>query len=227
MSKEAITDMLRLSFGDKLLNNFTILDKERYDHPLYHVSDNGKIKEFTPRFSTRLYTGETKAIMRTSTATSIINCHKGLGAIVPYEEPSGPREYFIYEMEWDYCVIPTKKEVPDIQYTKEHWLLAFDLDHRVYKGEVISTFFLSKDTTVYTRSGQLWVETYLLKVSKPVYLTEDVLLKPGFYEVEYRIDGQFLAWKPVLHKNLFIKEISKVEYTLQRKRLTEKSVLSW
>lgn len=227
MSREKITEMLTLSFGEKLLDHFTILSYDETKKALYHVSDNPRIKEFTPRFSTRLYTGETKAIMRTSTSPTVLQCHKGLGWIIAYDEKRGPLEQFVYEMEWDWSVKATKKEVPDINYTDEHWLLAFDMDHRVYKGEIISTFFMMKDTTVYHKTGQSFFTTYLFKVIKPMLLAETIELKPGYYEVEYQMEEPFLKWKPILDKNLFILPITKAEYTLRRKRLTEKSAMMW
>ena len=98
--------------------------------PSYHVSQP------------KLVHGESRAIPRTSTSSSILGCMLGFGDIgrgylINALDSKNDNTIFIYKMDYDLAVKPSKDLVPDVDYTDEHWLIASSVKTREYTGSII------------------------------------------------------------------------------------------
>lgn len=226
MSEKSIEQQLEIAFGQGKDGNFTIVKRKDVKYPLYHISTDKNVKEFTPRFSTRLLPNETRAIVRTSTAPDVVGCVIG-HVVEPTTWDGDPNVYFIYDMEWDYAVIPDKKYLADVTWTREHWLLPFDLKHRVYKGDVIGMFFVDGHTTVYLKDGRLISWRYLVEVKEPVTWCDGTILEKGKWLIEMNMGKVMTKFKPNVGKNVFIHPADNDYFNRRMEEMFEKKSIRY
>ncbi len=218
-----IENYLAISFGTDALKDFDIIQHDEVEYSLYHISLNPKIREFVPRVSMRTYPGETTAIPRVSTAPTVLQCILGFGDIF-YANAGiyGDREYdkaklplyHIYEMTWEQAVSPTKKYLPDIKMTDEHWLIPYSINDRIYTGNIIGTFFIYSGTFEILKDVNLHHYTYYFKINKRLQISPDIWLDKGYYCVEMR---NYISGMPSykVGKHTHITPIKEGEYLLK------------
>ena len=223
---DAVEHQLAISFGNAYKKNTEIVDRSilEKDYQLLHVSDNDKIKAFYPRFSTRTIQNETQAIMRISTSPGVLYCVLGRG------DPIGENQfifgnvaiyYTIYGLDWNVAVIPNKKLVMDVEYTKEHWIVVADPEERAYVPVIHGQFFLHQVEVKPSNSAPERNYTFYLKLSRPTTLYDDVILDKGFWEV--RVDNWIQPYAVFSKNNVHIRSIKEGMFTKEYiQRFTKK-----
>lgn len=202
---------LELAFGKDKLGEFEVMKKESLgDTPLLHISPNPNIEHFYPRFSPRVIAGEDTSIPRLSTCRALIDCIIGLNS----EDTFGV--YTIYEPQnWKYAVIPSKKLLPDVNVTEEHWLIHYDTENRLYPTKKLGIFFLRESSVIWDnrkeKSKNIKNYHYCLKLFRPLEVLRGVRLEPGNYQIELHGHVQpYTHYK--LDDNLHIKHMTEQEF---------------
>jgi hypothetical protein len=96
------------------------------NYNLYHISTNGEIKELVPRITNKPLDGENIFISRISASPTVDECFKAIGLNSVVHEKTHSRIYYVYRLlltSSHHVVKPTKKLVPDVNMTNEHWVL--------------------------------------------------------------------------------------------------------
>lgn len=126
---------------------------------LLHISKDTAIAEFVPSVSRRTLDLENRSIARVSTAPTVAGCLLGYCSDI-YDfmnrqtTMSGDRQrkvpfrggWVIYGIPFDHALRPTKKLLPDVDRTDEHWLVALDEDSAIFKPDVLGKLFYQQVT---------------------------------------------------------------------------------
>ena len=66
--KDALINQLMIAYGEEGMKNLEIIDIDQTDNELYHISFDDSVEALIPRFSTKLFPGESRSMPRTSTS---------------------------------------------------------------------------------------------------------------------------------------------------------------
>lgn len=205
---------LELAFGKDRLGEFEIVkNDENLTYPLLHISSDPNIKHFFPRFSHRQIPGEDTSIPRLSTGRSLVGCILGLCSMNEFGM------FVIYTPKnWTYAVIPSKKLLPDIEYTNEHWVLSTDVDNRLLPTEIIGQFYMKSHEHVWFQGNAdgdkrtVRNMKFYAKLGQKLEVIDGELLTPGYYEIQLHGHIQpFTRYE--LGKNCIVRPITEKEFT--------------
>lgn len=159
--------------------------------PLYHISKDSGIKRFTPYVTRRTGSSENISIPRISVAPTIVGCF--IGYAQGWTDISWPdlrdkkfkNGWYIYDIPYEFAILPDTKELFDVKDTDEHWLVNYSPSTATYKGDVIGKMFVSELIMV-PRTGQFpkqYQRTLIEIEQRELKLFPDIVLTPGYWEV--------------------------------------------
>ena len=155
MSKKEIDDWLEQRLPN-VRKNLSIFTKEEVGG-LYHLSTNGKIKDFTPRISTgKFLVNEDLTTPRISTSDCLFGCVNGAFNLEDefiYNQTNKPHYsedtegkylggYYIYSFDYEYTVKPNPILMSDTDYTNEYWLVTYNKDTVKYTPKIVGKLFV-------------------------------------------------------------------------------------
>lgn len=176
------------------LNKFKILSKDETLQPFLIRIDKNPPKAFVPLMPEKALGGEDRTVPRISTSTTVMDCLRGFGVF--HSDITGDKSYnkkdpfrngyVISKIDFDCCVVPSKELLPDVEGTKEHWVVGYNEDHVSIKqdtiGKVIFVEMVTKgrsDTKDFNPVEIIWH----IEVTNDdgIYLTDKILLSKGYY----------------------------------------------
>jgi len=180
-------------------NNITVIGKDELTIPLLHIA----IKPFAylqPILSRSSMAKENRTLPRVHAAEDLLGCFIGYGykrlvndlterdvnksklqfgkEIATYKGG-----FYIHELNFDYCLKPTKALVPDVEDSRERWLVTYDQSTVKYPAEIIGLIVLQSyqiETNTETKGGRDSSLTFLIKANKPIVLRDSLIIKEGY-----------------------------------------------
>lgn len=160
----------------------------------YHIvnsatssSKNYSIPINVPR---RTLSTEDNTILRVCVADTINDCLCALGGHDDvYCWGIANNKYSIYAIDPELVIQPSKKLVPDVEFTNEKWLVNYDGKHESFNfykvGEIIGIcrYYTESPYLLGSEEESKSVNIYGLKIETKLQFKEDISLEPGYYKV--------------------------------------------
>lgn len=214
--KEKFNDYLKVILGPRsnLVEPYVGVEGNKR---LLHISTNTKIKEFVPVVSRRTAKNEDRTVPRVCVAASIMDCINGYVSFLVDFMDHSPEEwkggYVIYEIPYTVAGSPDKSLVPDVELTKEKWILPFDATHREIEPKKVGKMFVS-NVFIENSSGneRTWSAVFYVNVSEPtgLWLTETTKLEQGYWRVQLAYSKD--RWQ-FDDSTISFSEVPRTEYT--------------
>lgn len=214
VEKQEIIEYLSALLGDTV-SELTLFSAGEVNRPLYHVSMNPNVRIFSPKVSSRTLSSEDRSVPRVSTSTSLIGCLNGYQSM--FTDMAGRERknftglYTVYELPYQYAVKPSKKLLSDVETSDEYWLVSWKKETYSIRPNTVCEFTIPQVQTTYGSDGEDQRVTMFLKVlGESLYLTHDVKLVKGYYEITLRnYDYNY----PLENNNkIEVKEITENDY---------------
>ena len=214
VEKQEIIEYLSALLGDAV-SELTLFSAGEVNRPLYHVSMNPNVRIFSPKVSSRTLSSEDRSVPRVSTSTSLIGCLNGYQSM--FTDMAGRERknftglYTVYELPYQYAVKPSKKLLSDVETSDEYWLVSWKKETYSIRPNTVCEFTIPQVQTTYGSDGEDQRVTMFLKVlGESLYLTHDVKLVKGYYEITLRnYDYNY----PLENNNkIEVKEITENDY---------------
>lgn len=214
VEKQEIIEYLSALLGDAV-SELTLFSAGEVNRPLYHVSMNPNVRIFSPKVSSRTLSSEDRSVPRVSTSTSLIGCLNGYQSI--FTDMAGRERknftglYTVYELPYQYAVKPSKKLLSDVETSDEYWLVSWKKETYSIRPNTVCEFTIPQVQTTYGSDGEDQRVTMFLKVlGESLYLTHDIKLVKGYYEITLRnYDYDY----PLENNNkIEVKEITENDY---------------
>lgn len=214
VEKQEIIEYLSALLGDAV-SELTLFSAGEVNRPLYHVSMNPNVRIFSPKVSSRTLSSEDRSVPRVSTSTSLIGCLNGYQSM--FTDMAGRARknftglYTVYELPYQYAVKPSKKLLSDVETSDEYWLVSWKKETYSIKPNKVCEFTIPQVQTTYGSDGEDQRVTMFLKVlGESLYLTHDIKLVKGYYEITLRnYDYDY----PLENNNkIEVKEITENDY---------------
>lgn len=214
VEKQEIIEYLSALLGDAV-SELTLFSAGEVNRPLYHVSMNPNVRIFSPKVSSRTLSSEDRSVPRVSTSTSLIGCLNGYQSM--FTDMAGRERknftglYTVYELPYQYAVKPSKKLLSDVETSDEYWLVSWKKETYSIRPNTVCEFTIPQVQTTYGSDGEDKRVTMFLKVlGESLYLTHDVKLVKGYYEITLRnYDYDY----PLENNNkIEVKEITENDY---------------
>lgn len=214
VEKQEIVKYLSALLGDAV-SELTLFSAGEVNRPLYHVSMNPNVRIFSPKVSSRTLSSEDRSVPRVSTSTSLIGCLNGYQSM--FTDMAGRERknftglYTVYELPYQYAVKPSKKLLSDVETSDEYWLVSWKKETYSIRPNTVCEFTIPQVQTTYGSDGEDQRVTMFLKVlGESLYLTHDVKLIKGYYEITLRnYDYDY----PLENNNkIEVKEITENDY---------------
>lgn len=190
VEKQDIIKYLSALLGDDV-SELTLFSAGEVNRPLYHVSMNPNVKIFSPKVSSRTLSSEDRSVPRVSTSTSLVGCLNGYQSM--FTDMAGRERknftglYTVYELPYQYAVKPSKKLLSDVESSDEYWLVSWKKETYSIKPNTVCEFTIPQVQTTYGSDGEDQRVTMFLKVlGESLYLTHDIKLVKGYYEITLR-----------------------------------------
>lgn len=214
VEKQEIIEYLSALLGDSV-SELTLYSAGEVNRPLYHVSMNPNVRIFSPKVSSRTLSSEDRSVPRVSTSTSLIGCLNGYQSmftdIAGRERKNFTGLYTVYELPYQYAVKPSKKILSDVETSDEYWLVSWKKETYSIRPNTVCEFTIPQVQTTYGSDGEDQRVTMFLKVlGESLYLTHDIKLVKGYYEITLRnYDYDY----PLENNNkIEVKEITENDY---------------
>lgn len=194
--KTNIVKYLEPLLGDTV-NDLYLVPAQDLNRPLYHISMNPNIKQFTPQVSKRTLDRENRSLPRISTSTSLIGCMNGYQSILPDMEKRSNNNftglYTIYELPFQYAIKPTKRVLPDVNISDEYWLFSWKRETYSVEPNIAAEFTVPKIETTFGNDGTDYVyHLYIHVKGSKLYLDQSHVLQQGYYHVTLKgYDSKF------------------------------------
>lgn len=190
VEKQEIIKYLSALLGDAV-SELTLFSAGEVNRPLYHVSMNPNVRIFSPKVSSRTLSSEDRSVPRVSTSTSLIGCLNGYQSM--FTDMAGRERknftglYTVYELPYQYAVKPSKKLLSDVETSDEYWLVSWKKETYSIRPNTVCEFTIPQVQTTYGSDGEDQRVTMFLKVlGESLYLTHDIKLVKGYYEITLR-----------------------------------------
>lgn len=224
-----------LTYSDGVARNLTVVSKEKSPTPdLYHISMDPSIKVFCPRISDRQMSTEDRTVPRVVTATSLYGCILAYASAhedyMKMESKQANKDskwrngYYIYKLDYQFCLKPTNKLVPDVAFTDETWLVSYSPETKNYPSSRIGKLFITEIKNIIVGDKLPEVDaSACVEVLDPagIQLSKNQRLAQGYWLVELSIwdreSWRNLAWTN--DKEIKVKQISKEEYLGYKQRV--------
>lgn len=185
--KAKIVNYLESLMGDQVDELYLVSAKE-LNKPLYHISMNPNIKQFTPQISNRTLSKENRSVPRISTSTSLIGCMNGYQSVLSDMERRKDKNftglYKVYELPFQYAIHPSKRILPDVDLTDEYWLFSWKKETYSISPNVVAEFTVPKIEVTFGQDGMDRVYHLFIHVqSDKLYLDRKHVLQQGYYHV--------------------------------------------
>ena len=176
---------------------------------------NPNVRIFSPKVSSRTLSSEDRSVPRVSTSTSLIGCLNGYQSM--FTDMAGRERknftglYTVYELPYQYAVKPSKKLLSDVETSDEYWLVSWKKETYSIRPNTVCEFTIPQVQTTYGSDGEDQRVTMFLKVlGESLYLTHDIKLVKGYYEITLRnYDYDY----PLENNNkIEVKEITENDY---------------
>ncbi len=148
-------------YAPNVKKNVEIVSKEKLGQDyLLHISVDPKIKDFVPMVSQRTSKNEDRTVARVCTAPDIAGCILGyasdLNDFSNLEITKGVWNggYYIYDIPFELALRPSWKLVYDVEFTNEHWLVAFDKQSVKYPAKIVGKLFYASVKTSRIEGGK-------------------------------------------------------------------------
>lgn len=202
---------------------------------LYHISRDGKIKEFIPFLTNRASNTEDRSIPRVSTAPSILACFIGYGAALAdfdkgnFAEAHGLNDYdkdmgkdlggwYIYSFNYEAALRPSKHQVFDAPISDEIWLVPYAPEYSKYVPKIVGKVFYHQLNIVKHAKGcQRTVEMFIEVSDRPIKFSHEHTLTKGYWRIVGPEQANVKDYKDT--KDFTVQEVSKSEY-LSKKKIT-------
>jgi hypothetical protein len=205
---------------------------------LLHISKDTDLARFVPGVTRRGMKKEDRTVARVSTSPCLMGCllaynsdmfdfHERKPGLKFGEARSVPFKggYAIYGFQFDVAVRPTRKLVPDVEQTDEHWLLPYDERHTAYQPETLGkVFYSSVAYEVWEGRAVPRIEMYVeVLTEQPIWLDGRQKLTKGCWRITMTDLHRSVKWNEV--RGLTIEEISNSDYTAVKRNVA--SMLSF
>ena len=185
--KVSIVKYLEPILGNTV-NDLYLVSAQELNRPLYHISMDPNIRQFTPQVSKRTLDRENRSLPRISTSTSLIGCMNGYQSILPDMEKRQNSNftglYTIYELPFQYAIKPTKRVLPDVNTSDEYWLFSWKRETYSVEPNVIAEFTVPKVETTFGNDGTDYVyHLYVHVKGSKLYLDQSHVLQQGYYRI--------------------------------------------
>jgi len=225
MSKKQLEDHI-LTYPDSKSKELTVFTRDEIGE-LYHISKDTTIREFTPRFSKRQMSTEDITISRVVSCPTIYGCilayssmhadYTNLITKINDKDSTWKGGYVIYRLDYEFGLSPSSKLVPDVNYTDEKWLVAYNELTKGYRPTKVGKIFAQQITYKPTDDKLPTIESILfieVNDSKGIQLSKNIKLDKGYWIIELPIwDHQ--SWKNLSFKNdnnIVVKQINRDEW---------------
>jgi len=206
----AIAPFLALQ-PDEVARELRVVTPNRLRQPyLLHMSKNTQLTMFSPQVTRRVLADENRSIPRISTAPTLAGClmsyssdltdfakqQNGLSA--DGREVKFRGGWAIYALPFDLALRPSRRLVPDVNATDEHWLVSYDAEHRSYPAEMIGRFFYEQVSYI-ARGRQRITEIvmYVEVKTKEVRFDHRRVLTPGCWRLKVRGLHNARSWNAI------------------------------
>lgn len=202
------------SAGEQLLKDFFALrpadirDNLRITTPgqlgqsyLVHISKDHGVERFVPNVSQRTLEDEDRRVPRISTAPTLLGAMTGYCAVLrefiyamnqTYRRQGKPTRWngiwSIYGLSFDVALRPSRKLVPDVDTTDEHWLVPYSASTAEYPATAAGEFFLDSLRYHHERGKQVTTIDAYLRIDHPegMFLDQQHHLAPGCWRARIR-----------------------------------------
>lgn len=110
---------------------------------LYHISSNHELGPMMPSVTKRTLAAEDRAVPRISTATTLAGCILAYQACTHDFEDPDYKGWYVYGLPFEHAVRPSKKLLPDVEMSDEHWLVTFCPETIAYIPRPVAKFFIT------------------------------------------------------------------------------------
>jgi hypothetical protein len=159
-----------------------------------HISTNPRLGTLVPRIGSRQTKTEDRTIPRICCSETVVGCIYGHSTVrdvsVEKEVFTGTEwqdlqcpVFYIYRLNVEELVRPSKKLVMDAVRTRELWVVPYAPEACAVKPERVGQLLLRKAVDVHDQGRHYQLNTFVMKVVKPIKL-EDELLHPGHYQFD-------------------------------------------
>ena len=179
---------------------------------LLHISKDPTLSKFIPGVSRRSMVRENRTVARVCTATTLVGCLNGYASDIHdfLIREDGLRAdgskrvkflggYTIYGFRYPLALSPSRKLVPDVERTDEHWLVPFNAEHATYQGEVLGKVFY--ETMRYQMVGGRMttvIEMYVEVTSdEPIWFDGKTCLTKGYWRAVTHDMHRTRSWRKV------------------------------
>ncbi len=211
------------SIAPHQINNMTIVEPTEKFPVFLHISRDKSIKEFIPVVSPRTVKKEDRSIPRVCTAPHLFGCFVGYSAahsdFNAERSPAWKGGYYIYALPATLAIEPSKKILPDVDYTNERWLVGYNEEHRCIKPTIVGKCFLHSITTVGLNDGHVTDYTLYADIKGGIVgkdlaldivpFNGDIALTKGYYRITITDNKNPVYWNP---ENITVSQIPKAEY---------------
>jgi len=224
--KQALDRFLSL-LPDKIRGNVLPVTPVDVKQPyLLHMSKDTGIKSFAPRVSNRTLSAEDRSVPRICVAPTLAGAIMGYssdlsdfqnqyGGSADYSKRRVPYKggWWVYAIPFDVALRPTRKILPDVERTDEHWLVTFDPNTIEYKPIPIAKFFYRAVTMVATDRRPSTKVELMVEVlgDEPLRFDNKTVLTKGYWRLT--VDGLHTARRWDRIPSVEVSEIPKVEYS--------------
>lgn len=169
---------------EKLHKDLDVLSSKDLNRAaLYHISDNDRIREFTPRVTQRMLSGEDRRVPRVSCSLDLAGAiagHDGTEHLFNDIDFSGM--FTLYAIPFEYCVKPKGNLVADGVQTREHWLVTYNRETESYVPIKLGQFFY-ESVKLFRPKQEIVYEMVVEILQDDVYLTPQKLLDKGYWRI--------------------------------------------
>lgn len=150
---------------------------------LYHISSNHELGPMMPSVTRRTLEAEDRAVPRISTSTSLAGCILAYQACTHDFESPDYKGWYVYGLPFEHAVRPSKKLLPDVDVSDEHWLVTFCPESIAYIPRPVAKFFIT-DVAKTRKLRQMMVRYngYIdVHSAEGLCVAEGKILPPGKY----------------------------------------------
>lgn len=201
--KDKVLDRVPERFHNKL----TVLDsKDLGQSVLYHISDDPRIRKFTPSVSNRMLSTEDRHIPRISCSSDLSGAIAGhSGTEYMFEDVDFGGIFTVYSLPFEYCVKPKASLVADATWTREHWLITYNRETESYQPSKVG-YFLYNSVKLYRPNLEIIYEMVLEVLEDGFHITNKRTLSKGYYRIVGRSPKVFNK-KATTRKPMFLESV--------------------
>jgi len=178
----------------------------------YHISTNPNIRSFMPQVGSRQLPTENRTVPRVCCAATLADAVRGHAAVAGQAtnrwKTGQSGTFYIYQFPFREYIAPNRAIVPDVDVTKELWVVPNDPTTACFKAPIVGEFFVQSVSEEFEDGVQEHEFTLLIKTNVPVTLNERLKLD-GYGCVEFKREGAINA--PARPNGHVIEEITPVK----------------